>query len=269
MRQISLYISIGMASIEFQAHRYVPGKVLAMRLMLSLAGLLWCVMAAHAQRTYILTVGYDETAEERGGHDHYAHDARDIERLLVTKCAQPVAGAFCLEGTNATLAAFTEKLKLIRQGATNKDLVILFFSVHGETSKEGDFSIELAYETLTGKALAEAFDTLRGSVLLMLDTCGAGGMLNHSSNNTNVSVLAGCRVDESTSGGRRMLLHGFYANGIHAAFSGAADDNHDGKLTAAELDAYLRNPKNIRGSKRQTAVSFMPGHMEAIQVAKP
>ena len=163
-----------MASIEFK----LVGMA-NLRLMLISLGLLWCVIAAHAQRTYILTVGYDETADERGGHDHYAHDARDIKRLLETKCAQPVVGAFCLEGTNATLAAFTEKLKLIRQSATNKDLVILFFSVHGETSKDGDFTIELADETLTGKALAEAFDTLRGSVLLMLDTCGAGGMLNH------------------------------------------------------------------------------------------
>jgi hypothetical protein len=104
-----------------------------MRLGLLLLALLCCAAHAGAQQTYILTVGVDYEAQEAGKRDQYAHDARDMKTLLEEKSAYPVAAAYCVAGKKAELTTFLDKLDSIKKNATEKDVVILFFSVHGGT----------------------------------------------------------------------------------------------------------------------------------------
>jgi len=105
--------------------------------------------------------------------------------------------------------------------------------------------------------------------VILIDTCGAGGMLNHCSANPNVCVLPGCGAQEETGGGKRNPLHGDCANAIYAAFSGAGDREKDGTLTLAALDRDLLEPRSVRSSKHQHAVSSVPRQMATLQIVKP
>jgi len=192
-----------------------------------------------------------------------------VKAILEKKCAHPIAAAYCVVGKKADLATFMEKLEAIKQNASEKDVVILFFSVHGGTDEDGNFSVSLADKHLTGETLARAFDEIEGNVIILIDTCGAGGMLNHCSANPNVCVLLGCGAHEETGGGKRNPLHGYYANAIYAAFSGAGDRDKDGTLTLAALDRYLLEPRSARGSKHQHAVSSVPRQMATLRIVKP
>jgi hypothetical protein len=132
----------------------------------------------------------------------------------------------------------------------------------GGTDKKGNFSVSLADYTLTGKVLAKEFDGIKGNVVLLLDTCGAGGMLNHVSTNPMVCVMAGCKAKEETSGGKRSPLHGYYSNAIYAAVSAAGK----GGLTLRQLDRYLLDPRNVRDSQHQHAISSVPKEMSTLKV---
>ena len=235
-----------------------------MRLILVLFIVLCIVARVEAQQMYILTVGVDYKAQKAGKHDQYAHDARDMKALLEKKSAIPVAAAYCLAGKRAKLSAYLDKLGSIKKDAGEKDVVILYFSVHGGTGKKGNFSVNLTDVPLNGKALAKEFDSIKANVVLILDTCGAGGMLNHASTNPRVCVMAGCKATEETSGGKRNPLHGYYSNAIYAAVSGVGK----GGLTLRQLDRYLLDPRAVRDSEHQHAVSSVPKKMNSLKLFK-
>jgi hypothetical protein len=89
-----------------------------------------------------------------------------------------------------------------------EEVACWFFSVGGAAG------VSLADQPLTGRALAKAFGEIEGHVVLLMDTCGAGGVLNYPSTNPNVCAMLGCKAHEETSGGERNPLHGHYADAI-------------------------------------------------------
>jgi hypothetical protein len=235
-----------------------------MRLILLPLMLLCFAVRVEAQQAYILTVGVDYEAQKAGTQDLYALDAQDMKALLEKKSAFSVAAADCLGGKKAKLSACLDKLGSIKKEATEKDVVLLYFSVHGETTKKGKFSMDLADKPITGKVLVKEFDEIKANIVLLLDTCGAGGMLNYASTNPRVCVMAGCKATEETSGDDRNPLHGYYSNAIHAVVSSVGKNG----LTLSEIDRYLLDPSHVLDSDHQHAVSSLPQEMRWLNLFK-
>ncbi len=119
------------------------------------------------------------------------------------------------------------------------DLVVVFFSAHGEIDKDyyimlhGSGGDDWKKHVLWGKELKNALNKLPCPSILALDTCCAGAMLRHKMDKT--IVLAACMAEESSYG-----EPGPFAVALQEGLEGKADYDEDGTVTAYELSRYVK-----------------------------
>jgi len=196
-------------------------------------------------RVFALSVGVADYARIEG----LPFTDRDAEKLTETLDRLGVLAPQSVTLTNAeaTREAFTAALQRIAAEIGPDDLLLVFYSGHGDkvegvtTEMDGSSeTIELYDAALHDWELAEMFAGITARTLLVLDSCFSGGfdqvidqrverMGVFSSDADVLSLVA----DKYQAGGYVSLL-------LREALEGAADANLDRAITAGEISEYMR-----------------------------
>jgi hypothetical protein len=144
----------------------------------------------------------------------------------------------------ATAGNVLNALEGLRAKATADTYTLLFVASHGGVTN-GEYAFCAFDQDVAWSSIKSALGKLPGKVIVVLDTCGAGGVTAGG----NMIVFSAC-LSRQTSGEND--AHGFFTRAFLAGLSGKADANKDGKVTLAELDAYISNQLEIMNKGRQS-----------------
>ena len=235
-----------------------------------------------AGRTYGVFVGISDYDGEDEDLDYTADDARRLRNDLIRGAGMRTEDAALLVDRGATVGAFRRALAGVADRAVPNDLVVIFFSGHGDrverTSAQPadpdgfDETITMYDGELTDDEMNRLLGAVRGRVLLVLDSCYSGGFSKDvisaprrmglfSSEEDVVSSVA----DEFRAGG---YLAKFMAEAI-GEWRADADGNDD--ITAIELSQYLHdryqadvNPAPRRRERRNTSADDGVQHQRLV-----
>lgn len=172
-------------------------------------------------------------------------DAVEIYEFLVSEQNIPADYVRLLVDRAAGVEPVVNSLEEMLDRAGPEDRVIFYFSGHGnqyEPGSGGDEEPDAANESiclfdgdLDDDQLCEIFSNTTGAeILLFFDACHSGGFINDFRTADNLLVLTAAAEDNSVS--ERILTPI-----LLDAFSGSADSNGDGEITAGELVVYVED----------------------------
>ena len=194
-------------------------------------------------------------------------DARKVEKLFTAQIPKTYAHVQVsppLLDAQATTAGVIDAIEKIIRSAQMGDVVVLFFATHGEFLPDTGFLLvtsdsdphNLPATALSGRRLAELLAGIRGSVVLMLDTCHSGGVLNGGRKPTVVtgkddltglfnqlsSSEQGIVVLSSSAEGEDSIedqttKQGVFTEALVEGFAGEAVQ--DGKITCVSLQDWM------------------------------
>lgn len=245
--------------------------------ILAAAGLL--ALQASAQTLHILSIGVEPLKSFHSANDPYAHDAGHMARVLLA--ARPLYKAVhskVVRGRDATPENVKAALRELADMAKDpKDVVFVHFSTHGGWSARDGFAFSLigtedhkVWQDFRDTDALRPLATIKGRVLLTLDTCGAAGIIPKGSTATpRISYLTACGREESSVGEGRGIQkpHGVFVTAFCEALGGSADLNHDGTVTWGEVLAYLPERATAIAPEQHAVARTQPG-AEAIPLAK-
>lgn len=209
-----------------------------------------CSLKLNAQKTYVVSVGLGEykypgiaqplpcSVGDAKAVSHFFHDYNGSE-------------VFMLLNENATRNHILKVLRSQFSKSTADDEIIFVFSGHGV---QGGL---ICYETRDASSIISYNDIqnvmksakARRKVILAM-ACYSGGLTLKNSNKykrktekSSVMLYTSSRSNE-VSWERTDMKNSFFVNRILEGFRGAADKNHDKKVTARELFNYV-NPNVI------------------------
>ncbi|MDP3218943.1 MAG: caspase family protein, partial [Deltaproteobacteria bacterium] len=180
-----------------------------------------------------------------------ADDARFLGEAMRAAHLQGAGDQEVLVDGAATRAAFTAGLARIAARARPEDVVVVFFSGHGNvrpapdgdrTELDGvDETIELADGPLVDTELAAALAGVRaGTVILALDSCHAGGFADDWVTRPGRIGLFSSDADVLSDTAEPRRAGGYLSWHLRRAVLGEADARpRDGVLQAGELTDYL------------------------------
>lgn len=170
---------------------------------------------------------------------------------------------------NATKENILKQIRATFSGASEKDIVVLFFSGHGY---QGGFC---AYDGLLKYSdIREAMSTSKAkNKMIFADACYAGNMRQNqgssSSQNaikkSNVMLFLSSRSKE-TSLESMQMSNGYFTDALQKALRGGADANRDRTITARELFNYVSKKVSSATNERQHPVMWgrFPNNMPVI-----
>jgi hypothetical protein len=247
---------------------------------------------------HVLAVGVNEYAQhEHLRLDFAAADARDLANALL---AQEVTGLYakvnleCLVDAQATQRGFFAALRrlLSRMQPGQRDVAVIHFSGHGAqvdaeyyllpNDVEADDLIGLATTSIHLRQLTSLLRSLgeRGKVLVLLDACHSGGVVESARDGLPPDVEAlrdelaaagpGVIVLTSSTGQEVSMEHPDWQNGafteaVLEALAGRGDREGDGWLSVSELESYVVRRVRELTDNRQNPRITVPGaqHFEA------
>lgn len=180
-----------------------------------------------------------------------ADDARFLGEAMRAAHLQGAGDQEVMIDGAATRAAFTAGLARIAARARPEDVVVVFFSGHGDvrpapdgdrTELDGaDETIELADGPLVDTELAAALAGVRaGTVILALDSCHAGGFADDWVTRPGRIGLFSSDADVLSDTAEPRRAGGYLSWHLRRAVLGEADARpRDGVLQAGELTDYL------------------------------
>ena len=203
-----------------------------------------------ASDLYILSVGAEPWLAEKGERDLYGYDAQFVGQALVA--AAPLHKSIhsrVLTGRNANPQQVLEGVQWMTDNMKAADLGIVFFSTHGTNDKKAGFFNDLysidGKETsskLYGKQLNAALAKISGQMLVWVDACEAGGLIESPKETPpNTSYFLASTREESSYGQEESMdrPHGHFVAALCDGLKGYADENRDGTVTVGELATYL------------------------------
>jgi len=137
----------------------------------------------------------------------------------------------------ATAGNIIKGLQGMRAKASANSYTVFFVASHGGTSN-GKYAFCAHDQQVQWSSVQSALSGLPGKIIVILDTCGSGGVTYGG----NMIVFSAC-LSFQTSG--EDSAHGFFTKAFLAGLGGKADLNRDGKITLAEVDAYVSNQLDI------------------------
>jgi WD40 repeat protein len=179
-----------------------------------------------------------------------------------------------LPDSEATQGAINASLDWLTQKPC--DYSVVFLAGHGVPDPQGNyyfappqFDPARPRETgVLGSTLRSALDHLPGIRILVIDTCHAavaadGGswgtdaysqlLSGASATESGLVILAACRPNQSSLEDPRWG-NGAFTQALVEALGGKADFNHDGKVTLAEMGAWVSNRvSEMTGGRQQTS----------------
>lgn len=241
---------------------------------------------------HVLTVGINEYAcHERRRLDFAVNDACDLANTLL---AQEAAGLYskvnleCLVDAQATREGFfAGLLRLLRaMQPDQRDVAVIHFSGHG-AQVDGEYyllpndvdandSIALATTSIELRQLTNLLRRFqeRGKVLVLLDACHSGGVIEGvrdglppdveavraelASAGTGVIVLTSSTGQE-VSLERPEWQNGAFTEAVLEALAGQADRDGDRWLSVSELEGYVvRRVRELTGNQQNPRIA-VPG----------
>ncbi|WP_271078693.1 pre-peptidase C-terminal domain-containing protein [Aurantiacibacter sp. MUD61] len=152
-----------------------------------------------------------------------------------------------LVNAQATRENFAEALSSLNAAMGDDDLLLVFFSGHGEkvenmtTERDGSAeTIELFDAALFDYELAEMFENIDARTLLVIDACFAGGFDNVVRQRNNRMGIFSSDEDVLSLVATGEKAGGYISHIFRAALEGGADLNGDRAVEAGELSEYMR-----------------------------
>ena len=152
-----------------------------------------------------------------------------------------------LVNSQATRANFRSSLDNITNAMGEEDLLLVFFSGHGEKvenmTTEADGSaetIELYDAALFDYELAEMFEDIDARTLLVIDACFAGGFDNVIDQRVDRMGIFSSDEDTLSLVASGEKSGGYISHIFRQALEGGADMNGDLTVQAGELGEYMR-----------------------------
>lgn len=216
-----------------------------LRLSETAAGVRTVRPASGTSQVYALTIGVADY-ERLSDLDRTDEDAERVTAALRAN-GMLAPESVTLVNERATRANVQQSLERLSAAMGPDDLLMVFYSGHGDkvegmtTERDGSAeTMELYDAALYDYELANWLQTVDGRVLLVMDSCFAGGfnqvvdshderMGVFSSDEDTLSLVA----SENKAGG-------YISQIFRTALEGAADADQNRALTAGELSEYMR-----------------------------
>jgi WD40 repeat protein len=223
-------------------------------------------------------------------------DARDVASLLRGQKGKSFSAVEVRELVNekATLESLLDGLQWLTDNVGPDDTAVVFFAGHGVNEREYYFlpyKADLAKPVVTmlsQSQLQGVLSSLRGRVLLFLDTCRAGAVFGGSDDErrrkvdvtsllNSLTYSQGGLVVFSAAQGRELSQereewgHGAFTKALLEALQGGAA-NGNGEITINDLDTYLSDHVSALTHGAQTPIQTRPPGVPSftfMRVAKP
>ncbi len=163
-----------------------------------------------------------------------------------------MAEQLLLTDSLATSTRIIKSIKTLFSKAKSDDIVVFFFSGHGNRGKIVAYDRMLGFNEIR-KAMA---GSRAKNKMIFVDACFSGTMrIDETSDNvetdaakrSNIMLFLSCRNNE-TSGEKKYMKNGFFTTYLQKGLRGGADVNHDRTITAKELFNYVHR-KVVKLSK--------------------
>lgn len=198
------------------------------------------VIAAQAQRTFVLVTGVSSYSDSGNNLQQTTKDAKAFKAVM-EKHTKDVT---ILTSKYANRKNIMEKLQAICNRATVKDRIVFFFSGHGTPGGIVAYDKVIRY--------SELVSMLGGSQakekICFVDACHAGSVVSRSagkyeladgsSSNEGMIFFMSCRADEY-SAENPWVGAGFFTQALLKGIRGKADTDGDRKITIMELFRYI------------------------------
>jgi hypothetical protein len=226
---------------------------------------------------YLLAVGISGYQQGRLRLEYAAKDARDLEAALRAQAGRAYrrVEARVLTDREATRGGILAGMKWLGARASPTDVSVLFLAGHGTSDATGGRYFFLPYEAdpldlgrtaLAAGELQQGLRRISGKVLLFLDTCHAGNVLDpHSRGAADLrrlaselaSVESGVVVYAASSGGQLSQESPRWGNGAFTkalveGLRGKADYGQTGRITVSTLEHYIS--ERVRALTREEQV---------------
>ena len=231
---------------------------------LVLTGLILLGPVAAQARIYVVAVGIAKYKENplhlpvtdakavKFVYDHH----NDTQTMLITD-------------EQATREHILAQIQAVFGKASEKDIVVLFFSGHGYKGGFCAYDGMLSYNAIR-KTMAMCKSKNK---MIFADACFAGNMRqNRESSNaqnsmkkSNVMLFLSSRSTETSLESKKMV-NGYFTDALQKALRGGADENRDRTITARELFNYVSSKVRLATNERQHPVMWgrFPDNMPVI-----
>lgn len=254
--------------------------------------------AAHQQRLHVLTVGITEYKNPQLRLHYPAKDARDLAQELRR---QQDAGLFprvhveTLTDAQASRGALLLALRELVAQVRSEDLAVVLLAGHGMMDPRTGRYHYLPYDgdgedmsrNLSAAELQQVLRGVRGRMLLLLDTCRAGGAsagareARDADQSLLVNALGSDRtvVFAASTGGQvakeeDRWKNGAFTKAILEGLRGEADYRYQGRIAMTVLGNYVAERVSALTAGEQTPTVSIPEavtdfELARVQVRKP
>ena len=196
-------------------------------------------------RVYALSVGVADY-ERMSPLTRTDDDAnRVLSALRQTGALAPESVA--LTNAQATRAAFESSLASLTSAMGEDDLLLIFYSGHGDktegvtTERDGSAeTMELFDQVLYDYELAAMLSDFDGRLLLVMDSCFAGGFDQVIDTHDERMGIFSSDADTLSLVASGNKSGGYISHVFRSALEGGADLDRDDAVTAGELGEYMR-----------------------------
>lgn len=235
---------------------------------------------------YVLSIGVSAYKEEHLRLGFADQDAKALAALLQRQEGQLYGRMRCrlLVNEEVTQDSVLEGLQWLREQATSRDVSVVFLAGHGMNDPATgryyylphDADVDAVMRTMVPSSeIRETLSRLCGKAVCFMDTCHAGSVFGEKARFRNIlteknvapfvnelaSADNGLVVFAAASGRqfsqeREEWGHGAFTRALLDGLSGAADARRTGRVTVANLEAYLcERVKEMTGGAQTPTVA--------------
>jgi len=214
--------------------------------------LMACMVPAQLMaKVYLVSIGISDYPGRDSDLSLCDGDARDMVNLYRKNNGAEVR---LLTNRQATCQAAKKAMNELFNKAQANDIVVLFYSGHGE--KKG---LNLYDATLSFKEIMRIFDSLRcKNKMIFSDSCFSGNIrskatlqLSDVGLTNNVMFFLGSRSNEYSIENGSEFTNSYFTHALIRGLSGKADTNRNRIISAKELFTYVsKHVKNYSNNKQ-------------------
>lgn len=243
---------------------------------------------------YVLAAGVSRYREAPLRLEYPAKDARDLVSTLKLQQGRLYSQVVptLLVDQEVTKSRIIEEFGKLRRAATGDDVVVVFLAGHGVSNGPAQRyyfypfdadPIDLAGSALSASELRVEVGALPGKVVLLLDTCHAGGSLDQraalregdlqrvasqlSTTESNIIVFAASTgpqtAQESAAWG-----NGAFTKALVEGLRGKADFTASGLVSVSQLEAYVSSRVRTLTREQQTPTTTKPNAIIDFSLAR-
>ncbi len=168
---------------------------------------------------------------------------------------------YVLTNQEATYSNIVDAAEYVFKKAKKEDLVIFYFSGHGDNGKVLSYDYDGKSNGLSFGKIAELFKNCASeNKIIFADACRIGGLKpqkNEASSSISDKIIAmvSCRANEY-SREHSYIKQGFFSYFLLEGLKGKADINKDKKLTITELHLFVKKNVSYVTDNKQNPITF-------------